>query len=94
MPDAVILEYVLPRLTGFQVLGRIGELLKANCRILFVTRRAEQLRNAKLREMGVLGCMQKPVDMDVLVRLLEGSTENKGSTDKAPAKSAGGRKLN
>jgi DNA-binding response OmpR family regulator len=76
MPDAVVLDYVLPHLTGFQMLGRVGDLLKPSCRILFVTQCPEQLENANLKEMGIMGCMQKPVDMEILVRVLEGKARN------------------
>lgn len=86
MPEAVILEYLLPQLTGFQVLERISALLKPDCRILFVTRRIEQLRNAKLQAMGIAGCIKKPADMDIVVGLVEGATGDQHLIARSEAK--------
>ncbi|NQU39554.1 MAG: response regulator [Lentisphaerae bacterium] len=72
MPDAVVLDYLMPEMSGYQVLGRMGYHLSSSCRIVFVTGHGEQLRNAKLGQMGVAACLAKPVDLDGLVAALEG----------------------
>ena len=72
LPDAVVLDYVMPQMSGFQVLARIGSDLKAGCVVVFVTGHGDQLKNADLRKMGVVGCLEKPVDVDELVKVLEG----------------------
>jgi CheY-like chemotaxis protein len=74
LPDAMVLDYVMPGMSGFQVLGRIGDSLGPTCRIVFVTGHGEQLRSARLTELGVAACLEKPVDLDRLVEALEGQT--------------------
>ncbi len=72
MPNALVLDYLMPEMSGFQVLGRIWDQLGNDCRIAFVTGHGEQMRNARLQEMGVTACLEKPIDFDQLVEVLEG----------------------
>ena len=72
LPDAVVLDYVMPELSGFQVLGRIGDVLGSRCTIVFVTGHGEQVRNSRLMDMGVTACLAKPVDLDQLEKVLGG----------------------
>lgn len=72
LPDAVILDYIMPQMSGFQVLARIASELKAGCVVVFVTGHGDQLQSADLKQMGVAACLEKPVDMDDLVKALEG----------------------
>ncbi len=60
----------MPEMSGFQVLGRIGDALGPGCTIVIVTGHGEQLKNSRLTEMGVAACMAKPVDLDELERVL------------------------
>ena len=71
MPDAVILDYLMPGMTGFGVLARIASRLKTGCAIIFVTGHGDQLKHADFKQMGVAGCLEKPVDVDELVNVLE-----------------------
>ncbi len=71
MPDAVVLDYVMPEMSGFQVLNRIGDRLGETCTIVLVTGHGEQLRGARLTEMRVAACLEKPVDLDHLITVLE-----------------------
>lgn len=72
LPDAVVLDYVMPQMSGFGVLARIGSELKAHCVVVFVTGHGDQLEAADFRQMGVTACLEKPVDVDELVKVLEG----------------------
>lgn len=72
LPDAVVLDYVMPQLTGYQVLARIASELKKGCVVVFVTGHGDQLKNADFKQMGVAACLEKPVDVDELVKVLEG----------------------
>lgn len=71
MPNAIVLDYLMPEMSGFQVLGWIWNQLSDDCRIAFVTGHGEQIKNARLQEMGVSACMEKPVDFDQLLDVLE-----------------------
>lgn len=71
LPDAVVLDYVMPNLTGIGVLARIAPELKAGCVVVFVTGHGDQLANANLKQMGVAACLEKPVDVDELIKVLE-----------------------
>lgn len=72
MPDAVVLDYVMPGMNGLQVLARIERQLGPGCRVILMTGHGEQLRNAPLSEMGVASCLEKPVDLDSLEQALKG----------------------
>jgi len=72
LPDAVVLDYVMPQMTGFGVLARIASELKAGCVIVFVTGHGDQMKNADFGRLGVAACLEKPVDVDELVKVLEG----------------------
>jgi len=74
MPEAVVLDYVMPEMSGVQVLGRIGAQLGAHCRVVFLTGHSELLRSANVSQMGVSACLEKPVDLGVLVDAIEGET--------------------
>ena len=72
LPDAVLLDYVMPQMSGFQVLARIASNLKSGCVVVFVTGHGDQLKNEDFKQMGVAGCLEKPVDVAELVKVLEG----------------------
>ena len=72
LPDAVVLDYVMPEMSGYQVLARISDMLTAECRIILVTGHSEQLETSRLTEIGTTACLSKPVDLEVLERVLEG----------------------
>ena len=71
-PDAVVLDYVMPRMTGLGVLAQISSELKPSCVVVFVTGHGDQLLSADLAQMGVAACLEKPVDVDDLIKVLEG----------------------
>jgi len=72
LPDAVVLDYLMPELSGYQVMARISDMLTNNCTIVFVTGYSEQLETSRLTETGITACLSKPVDFDILERVLEG----------------------
>ena len=76
LPDALVLDYVMPQMTGVQVLARIASELKADCVVVFVTGHGDQLKDADLRRMGVVTCLEKPLDVDELVNALGGEKED------------------
>ena len=72
LPDAIVLDYVMPEMSGFQVLSRISDMLTKECRIVFVTGHSEQLETSRLTETDRISCLSKPVDFDLLENVLEG----------------------
>lgn len=70
MPDAVVLDYVMPRMGGLELLGLIRRDLKPDCKVVLVTGHKEQLDGERLCGMGVCACLAKPVDLDELVQIL------------------------
>ena len=71
MPDAVLLDYAMPRMSGFQVLTRIRDELPASGRVVFVTGHGDQIAHADLQQMGVDAWLAKPVEIDELTAVLE-----------------------
>ena len=80
LPDSVVLDYIMPGMSGFQVLKQIGDDLRPSCRIVIVTGHGEQLRNAKLNQIGVTTCLEKPVDLDTLEQALDGGMDATNAT--------------
>lgn len=72
LPDAIVLDYLMPELSGYQVAARISGMLTNNCRIVFVTGHKEQLENSRLTETGITACLSKPVDFGLLESVLGG----------------------
>jgi CheY-like chemotaxis protein len=70
-PDAVVLDYLMPKLSGFEVLARIGSHLRNGSVVVFVTGHGDQLQNADFKQLGVAACLEKPVDVDDLASVLE-----------------------
>jgi two-component system alkaline phosphatase synthesis response regulator PhoP len=71
-PDVVVLDLMLPNVDGWSVLARARELPAARRPTVIVVSAVAGARDhARAEELGVGSFLQKPFDMDDLVRLVE-----------------------
>jgi DNA-binding response OmpR family regulator len=66
-PDLVVLDWMMPRLDGMEVLARVRESLSARPRILMLTARALDADLARARDAGADGFLVKPFTADDLL---------------------------
>jgi len=65
-PDLVLLDFNLPDMTGAEVLKKIREELKSDTKVILVTGMDEDMAAKETSNLGVLGCVHKPLSLDVL----------------------------
>ncbi|QSF43079.1 response regulator [Paenibacillus tianjinensis] len=75
--DLVILDYMMPELTGIEVLGLIDEEMKAATPILMLTAKAQEADRNIAREAGARYFMPKPFSPMELLQIVEGILSDK-----------------
>ena len=72
-PDLVLLDYVMPRRTGLEVLEELrADPETATVKVVFLTGRVDIADEASLDALGVVGVIEKPFDTATLAdRLVE-----------------------
>ncbi len=73
LPDAVVLDYIMPRLNGLELLARIAHRLKPGCVVVLVTGHGDRLSDVDIEKAGVAACLEKPIDVDEVITVLEGA---------------------
>jgi len=69
--DVLILDYLLPDGTGFELLARLRDKLSAGCRVIMASGHTDRLDFAELKRLGVEAFLPKPVDLERLFALLD-----------------------
>ncbi len=64
-PDAVVLDYKMPYLTGLSVIEQLKK-LDPDCRTFLVTAWADRDILSRASRLGVCGCFYKPINFPVL----------------------------
>ncbi|WP_042200554.1 response regulator [Paenibacillus camerounensis] len=70
--DLVILDYMMPELTGIELLGLLSEEVKAATPILMLTAKAQEGDRSRAREAGARYFMPKPFSPMELLQIVEG----------------------
>lgn len=71
-PDLVLLDYVMPKLTGLDVVERLrGDPRTAEVKVVFLTGRVDVSDEASLGGLGVVGVIEKPFDTSTLADRLQ-----------------------
>lgn len=70
--DLVILDYMMPELTGIEVLGLLSDEVKAATPILMLTAKAQEGDRNIAREAGARYFMPKPFSPMELLQIVEG----------------------
>ena len=77
-PDVIVLDVMMPRLTGFQACRRLkAEPATASVPIVIVTTKDQPADEFWAREVGADAFLAKPVDVRQLTELLDRLTEPK-----------------
>ncbi|WP_342561700.1 response regulator [Paenibacillus sp. FSL R7-0345] len=70
--DLVILDYMMPELTGIEVLGLLSDEIKSATPILMLTAKAQEGDRIRAREAGARYFMPKPFSPMELLQIVEG----------------------
>lgn len=69
-PDVLILDYMMPALTGLDVLERIGSRLREGCKVILVTGHCDCLTPSPQEEERIHAVLPKPLDLDRISELV------------------------
>ncbi|AIQ30717.1 MULTISPECIES: response regulator [Paenibacillus] len=75
--DLVILDYMMPEMTGIEVLGELNEELKNKTPIMMLTAKAQEMDRNRAREAGARYFMPKPFSPMELLQIVEGILSEK-----------------
>lgn len=78
--DLVILDYMMPEMTGIEVLGELNEELKSKTPIMMLTAKAQEMDRNRAREAGARYFMPKPFSPMELLQIVEGILSDKQQT--------------
>jgi CheY-like chemotaxis protein len=71
-PDLVLLDFVMPRLTGLEVVEELrADPKTAEVKVVFLTGRVDIADEGSLEALGVVGVIEKPFDTATLATRLE-----------------------
>lgn len=70
--DLVILDYMMPEMTGIEVLGQLHEEVKKSTPIMMLTAKAQEMDRSRAREAGARYFMPKPFSPMELSQIVEG----------------------
>ncbi|NDJ79104.1 MAG: response regulator [Chloroflexi bacterium] len=81
-PDALILDLMLPRLSGIEICRRLRELDEfKTLPVVIVSARADGLTKERAKEVGATTYFVKPVDLPTLHQELDGLLQAKSVAD-------------
>lgn len=70
-PDLVLLDYVMPRRTGLEVVEELrADPETADVKVVFLTGRVDIADEASLEALGIVGIIEKPFDTATLANRL------------------------
>jgi two-component system response regulator CpxR len=75
--DLVILDYMMPEMTGIEVLGELDGQLKNATPIMMLTAKAQEMDRIRAREAGARYFMPKPFSPMELRQIVEGILSEK-----------------
>lgn len=76
--DLVLLDYMMPGMTGIEVLGHLDAALKSSTPILMLTAKAQELDRKKAISAGARYFMPKPFSPLELLQIVEGILSDEG----------------
>lgn len=66
--DAIIVDYMMPSMTGDKLLNRIRDHVPGGCKIILISGYTDKIRSLDLEQMGVTTFLPKPLDLDNLFK--------------------------
>jgi two-component system response regulator CpxR len=79
--DLVILDYMMPEMTGIEVLGQLDEEKKRATAILMLTAKAQDVDRIRAVDAGARYFMPKPFSPMELLQVVEGILSVEGNED-------------
>ena len=70
-PDILIIDYLMPEITGEDVLKRVGKCLPRDCSIYLISGHTDLIEPLDIKGLGVNGFLPKPLDIDQLNRMVD-----------------------
>lgn len=77
-PDVLILDCVMPRLNGGDLLERVHARLPVHCRVFLISGHSDCLHEQRLDSFRLSARLPKPLDLNALSRLVRGDHEEVG----------------
>ena len=74
--DVVIVDFMLPGIDGLQAINTIRK-TRPDLRIILQTAYATAEKEQEALAMGALGVVEKPMDLDRLIRLIKGTHKDR-----------------
>ncbi len=75
--DVLILDYMMPWMTGDMVLRRIKSKLPQTCKVILISGNTKLIESLDLDGMGFTAFLPKPLDLDKLIMLVGSSATGK-----------------
>jgi DNA-binding NtrC family response regulator len=79
--DALLVDLVMPRMTGVELVATAAPRLPQRCRKAVISGHAENLAEDDLAQAGIEGLFPKPLDLDSLTAFLEHVWEKERPTE-------------
>jgi DNA-binding NtrC family response regulator len=64
--DILLLDYVMPHLSGTEVLQRIRKFLPGHARVVLISGHTEMIESLDLDDLGIARFLPKPLDLEQL----------------------------
>jgi DNA-binding NtrC family response regulator len=78
--DAIVLDMAMPGMDGIETLERLLE-LNPDLQVILLTGRATLEQAATAIKLGALDLLEKPAEIEILVRKIEAAAERRGSLE-------------
>ncbi len=73
--DTLIVDYMMPAMTGDEFLRRIRKYIQKDCKIILISGYTDKIRTLDFEKLGVTTFLPKPLDLDNLYKAV-GSEQN------------------
>lgn len=81
-PDVMVLDLMMPGIDGIEVLRRLKQ-QKPHIEVIILTGHGTEREETLARELGAFAYLNKPVDIDVLAKIMKKAYEKARATKKA-----------
>jgi len=82
--DVLLLDYLMPRLSGVQLLERIRQHLPRDARVVLVSGHTDLVQSLDLKSMGIAAFLPKPLDLLKLDEVLRKFYQSNDVENSAP----------
>ncbi|MFW6222881.1 MAG: response regulator [Bacteroidota bacterium] len=69
--DLILLDLLMPGIDGFQFLESLGDKGKGDIPVLVISAANQQENIKKAKDLGAVGFIDKPIDLDILIQKID-----------------------